>query len=362
MMFRLLFVCTFVLISACSSDGGERPEYLDSFSVKGLEIPPRLTSPDTSKELRLPRPSEKAFKELKDRESFSMQGNVAPVFEGLELKSSGNVHWLEVKQDADSLWSVLEDFWGHEGIKIERNEPLLGFMETEWVKEFDPRRDVSFFARMINKLSPDRMDKFRLRVEREPDRKISRIFISHRGLEIVVGDDTTGWRTRASDADLEHEMLYRLVLFSGIGKARADEMFAAYVPYQSRIRALEGDNLYEVSGSPDYVWNRVIHALDRIGVDISQQDKPRGGIDVVVNNVPQKLVARDDDLDESSWLVRLFTGGPGDEELEEGKVTVHLNLQPGNHSTHLQLTHAGEALPHIGLAARFEEALINLLR
>ena len=362
MMYRLCVLCSAIFIAACSSNGEERPEYLDSYSVQGLEVPPTLTSPDTSKQMILPTPSEQAMQLLKQREDYSIQGSVAPIFKGIELKSNEGLYWLQVPQDADKLWPLLQDFWAHEGIKLERNEALLGFMETEWIKEYDPRNDASFIGRMFSKLSPDRLDKFRLRIERVSGQQLSRIFISHRGLEVFVHDNGTSWRQRASDAELEREMLHRLVLFAGLSKLQADEIFSTYIPYQARIRALSDDDTFEISGKSDYVWDRVIHAVNRIGVEIIRQDRQQGLLDVKISNVPEKLVNPEDDLDESSWLVRMFTGGPGDEELEEGQVTVNMKLTPKGHSTQLQLRHAGDALPAIGLAARFEEALVNILR
>ena len=363
MMYRLFVFCSIFFIAACSSDGEERPDYLDSYSIKGLEIPPTLTQPDTSGEMLLLIPSAEAMQMLKEREDVSIKGSVSPMFQGLEVKSNDGLTWLEIQQDPDALWPTLKEFWAHEGIRLYRNEPLLGFMETEWVKEYDPRNDDSFLVKMFTKLSPDRLDKFRMRVERIEDREASRVFISHRGLEVQIHDEGgTSWRQRASNPELEREMFNRLVLFAGLTKIEADEIFSAYNSYQPRIRPLKGDDVFEITGDQKIVWQRVMQALDRIGVEILSQDRQQGEIEVLVDNVPEKLASTEDELDESSWLVRLFTGGPGDEELEEGQVTIKVSLQPSEHATRMQLTHAGEALPVIGLAARFEEALVDLLK
>jgi outer membrane protein assembly factor BamC len=353
-----------MMIAACSSDGEERPDYLDSYSIKNLEVPPTLTTPDTSQELTLPSPSEQAMQLLEKRDDASVQGKVSPIFEGMMLKSSDGLYWLEVQQDPDTLWPVLVEFWAHEGIRLERNEPLLGFMETEWVKEYQPGESESLLKSIFSKLSPDRLDKFRMRIERVAASTQTKIFVSHRGLEVHVSDEGgTSWRQRASDAELEREMLNRLLLFAGFTELQAREVLDAYRPYQARIRALPGDDTFEVTGRPEFVWHRVMQALDRIGVDITRQDKQQGEIEVVVDNVSQKLVKHDEeDLDESSWLVGLFTGGPGDEQLEQGKVTINISLTELDQATRMQLRHEGEALPVIGLAARFEEALVKLLK
>lgn len=56
----LFIFSTSVFLSACSSDGEERAQYMDAHSVGELEIPPRLTAPDTSGAMQLPEPAKKA--------------------------------------------------------------------------------------------------------------------------------------------------------------------------------------------------------------------------------------------------------------------------------------------------------------
>jgi uncharacterized lipoprotein len=55
----LLLSSSFIFLSACSSDGGTRDEYMDANSGEALEIPPRLNIPDTSGALQLPEPAKK---------------------------------------------------------------------------------------------------------------------------------------------------------------------------------------------------------------------------------------------------------------------------------------------------------------
>ena len=362
MKYHFLFLLSAMFIAACSSDGEQRPEYMDSYSIKGLEIPPQLTSPDNSKEMLIPEPSAEALKLLQGNEEFSATGTVSPAFKGLELKTEQGIYWLEVKENADTLWPLMHQFWVHEGIKIVRNEPLLGFMETEWIKEFDVDRDKSFFQTVLNKLSPDIMDKFRLRIERVNGTDTSRIFITHRGLELMVHDDTSRWQLRDSDPLLEREILQRLVLFSGVTKLQAEKIFDGYTPYQTRIRPMEGDDSYEIVGKQEFVWNRVLIALDRIGVEVSGEDKMQGTIDVRVKEVPEELVINKDEVNESSWLVRLFSGAPIEEENAEGVANITIALQPNDLTTIMRLSHNGDSLPYTGLANQFRTALIKLLK
>ncbi|MDQ1363052.1 MAG: outer membrane protein assembly factor BamC, partial [Pseudomonadota bacterium] len=255
------------LVSACSSDGEERPEYLDSQSLQALEIPPQLSRPNNSEELKIPEPSARALATL--QESGAVEGLVAPLFRGVALKSEQGIYWLEVDQDADTLWVTLRDFWANEGIAVERDEPLLGLLETQWIKEYQIRadREAGFFKRVLSRFSPDIMDKFRMRVERAG--KQARIYVSHRGAQIALTGETSHWVMRESDPALEKEILYRLSLFAGLSAQQADDLFVAYIPYQSRIRSVAGSTgRFEILGRRELVWKRLQHAVDQLGAKV----------------------------------------------------------------------------------------------
>ena len=66
-------------------------------------------------------------------------------------------------------------------------------------------------------------------------------------------------------------------------------------------------------------------------------------------------------MSQAGWCVYLWVV-VSDEELEEGKVTIDIALTPMERSTKMQFTHDGEALPNLGLAWRFKEAMEVLLK
>lgn len=285
----ILLALTALLISACSSDGEKRPEYLDSQSLSALEIPPQLTRPDNSEELKIPEPSAKALASL--QKGGGMEGMVAPAFKGLALKSDQGIYYLEVDQDADTLWTTLRDFWANEGIELERDEPLLGLMQTRWIKEYQVKadREAGFFKRVLSRLSPDIMDKFRMRVERVG--KQARIFVSHSGMQIGVTGETSRWMMRESDHALEKEILYRLSLFAGLNNQQAEELFAIYTPYQPRIRPVAGsENSYEIIGRRELAWKRLQHAVDQLGATVIDAQAAQGKMLIELSEIPQALL------------------------------------------------------------------------
>ncbi|MCW8854880.1 MAG: outer membrane protein assembly factor BamC [Gammaproteobacteria bacterium] len=360
-MNRLFLLLLVIGITACSSDGEERPEYLDSSSLQSLEIPPKLTQIENHKELEIPEPSAKALKLLEQRDD--VEGSVAPVFKGLKLKSDSGIYWLEVDKSAEQLWPVLQDFLAHEGMKIYRNEPLLGFMETEWVKEYQATVDGNFLTNLFSAVSPDVLDKFRIRVERVSNKSLSKVFVSHRGMEIAMIDEGTRWQQRDPEPMLERELLYRMVLFSGLNNKQADEIFAEYQPYQARIRSLdEESSVYEIVGQSDFVWSRIMHALDRLGVEIKQHNKQKGIIDLVVGEIPKELAAERDELSESSWLMNLLTGNNSEPSNDDGQLNITIQLQAKGNVTNLKLSHTDGRNITSGLPVQFRNSLVKLLQ
>lgn len=360
-MNRLFLLLLIAGITACSSDGDERPEYLDSSSVQSLEIPPKLSQLEDRKELEIPQPSAKALQLLQQRDD--VEGSVAPIFKGLRLKSEGGMFWLEIDESAEQLWPVLQDFVAHEGIKIYRNEPMLGFIETEWVKEYQTQAEGGFLSNIFNSVSPDVLDKFRIRVERVSNKKLSKVFASHRGMEIALVDEGTRWQQRDPEPMLERELLYRLVLFAGLNNKQADDIFAEYKPYQVRIRSLDEEaSVYEIVGQSDFVWSRINHALDRLGVEIKQSDKQKGIIDLVVGEIPKELAAERDELSDSSWLMNLLSANDSGQSNEYGNLNITINLQANGNTTRMSLSHTDGKNITSGLAAQFRSSLVKLLQ
>ncbi|MCW8956130.1 MAG: outer membrane protein assembly factor BamC [Gammaproteobacteria bacterium] len=354
-----------LVLVACSSDGEERPEYLDSHTLNGLKIPPRLTKPDTRAELKIPEPSAKALEQLKTQENA--KGTVAPAFNKVEFKSDNGLFWVEIHESADNLWTNLRDFWAHEGIKLARDEPLLGIMETEWLNEFKASNlkgeSNSWFSSL---LSPDVKDRFRMRVERTQRDDLSRIYVSHRGLEIAVNtsDSSTVWMHRQPDQVLEQEILLRLVLFTGLSKAKAVDMFDSYQAYHPRIRQLSEDkSRYAIIGRKDFVWHRLVQALDRLGVEIKQKDQKLGRLDVLVGELKNAPIKAEevDEIAESSWLMSMLSGS--DEKLnEKGQVEVSLQLQASSRETVMELKQSNNKPVIGGLAGKFRDNLVRLLK
>lgn len=347
-MKKFLILLLPVILSACSSDGDTRPDYMDSKSVEDLQIPPQLTPPDATDELKIPKPSRKAMQAFKENQQI--QGTVAPKFKGIQLKSEGGLYYLQIDEDADKLWPTLEDFWANEGIKLGKDEPLVGFMETDWVKNFDVKEKLNpgLFKRIVAALDSDNQDIFRLRVERMENPAATRIFISHRGKQVIVNGDDVNWIQRWPEPQYEKEILYRLTLFLGITRMNADKLFLAYQPVKLRIKPIRGeDHQYDMVGKMDYVWNRMLVALDEAGVDVLEQDKQQHTLKVQFTRLPSELIITPED------------NAPVEQDDTVAKVLITMTPEDGSVRIKYADPEGGDKLS--GKPANLEDAMLRLL-
>lgn len=369
----LALAASVFLINGCSSNGEERPEYLDAATTTHLEIPPKLTQPNTRGALRLPQPSEKALAGANGENVEAL----ASTFEGIELKQAEQLYWLEIDYPLAQVWASLREFLAAEGIEVQRADRTLGFVDTVWMNEYpvsyggkDPGK--SWFA----SFSPDYKDKFRLRVEPVNEQQ-TRLFVSHRGLQMMVANEGTQWVQREPEAVLERELMYRYALYAGATQAQATELLANYQSYQPRVVEDEDNPArFEVQGRADIVWLRLRAAMDRLGVDIVETDKQGRSLLLSVGRLSQAQLAKQES---GGWFSRLFGG---DVEVDEQydiqdnrqqqaeeaqaetveRVKMRVQQQAGQYASTIIVSYADSSEPLSGDALDFRNALVNQLK
>ena len=366
MLKRFYFIAlAAVLIAGCSSDGDERrQEYLDADYYTRLELPPNLALSADKKQLDIPKPTEEATARFKqataDIGTAETRNKVAMAIrvKGARVQAGDGVFWLEVDENADKLWPQLSAFWGHEGIKIVRNEPMLGMVETDWVSKLQVDDDAGFIEKLFNSASPDKLDKFRMRIEPEQSNDKTKIFMSHSGMEISVEGDDVNWRSRCSEEELEREMLNRLALYVGLNDAQAKKAFENYRPFASRVEAPKDKaNMLYITGDMDFVWKRSLRALDRLGMDILKKDAKAGQIKVAIEKLSkEKSGGERDEIAESSWLMQWFSGSDDDYAEDEDRQFI-LKFESNDGVIHLGILRPdGEPADSV-LAEQFRKSL-----
>ena len=372
----LLFALLSVSLLGCSSDGEERPEYMNANTVRGLEIPPKLTSPDTRGALQIPEPSQNN-RLSKDKSGKSH--TIAPVFSGYELKQDSRLYWLEIDMPVAKVWSMLPDFLASEGITVDRVEKLLGFIDTSWMNEYQISYSSGEGSSWFSSFSPDYKDRFRIRLEAIQGKNKTRLFVSHRGLQInVVGDDSN-WVQRDSEPLLEREIMYRFVLFAGIRKSSAKELLTAYTSYQPRVKNITDTTTdeFDVKGDAKSIWLRLQLAMDRLGVDVLKSDRASNTMIVRVGSLQEIEKPPGDD---SGWFSGLFGGKDikvdEDEDYEdsseykeqpvkvadEDRLTLRLEQIVGKDSSKIKISHEDGTAISENLAWLFRDALLRQLK
>jgi outer membrane protein assembly factor BamC len=320
------------LLSACSSSE-ERPVYQGAQYYKNLEYPPDLSAPDTTDELRIPEPTKEAMQSFRDNNQ--LETTITPKFDGIRMVSYAGDSWLEIDNEVEYVWPRVKAFFEHEGIKVVDERPLLGYMETEWTVKMSP--DRGFLKSLFQRVEPDQKHKFRVRLARIDDSAKTRMHITHSQIERVMSgeyNEDVSWVTRPGDLEVERELLSRMALFAGLDKEQGLALLENYRPYSSLIRLDKDDTTsLTMTGSMDFVWRRSLRALDRMRMKEIREDRSASTIYFVVGKIQDEDLAinqdgEEDELAESSWLMRLITGDEEPEELS-GQYRLELSREEG---------------------------------
>lgn len=205
--------------------------------------------------------------------ALNAEQKVAVAADGVELRSEGSLYWLQFDEDPDTLWPMLKNFWSNEGITLKKEEPLLGYMETDWTRDLLTERLLSI---VLSDQAPERRERFRLRVERLPDNQGTRVFINHSAYGIMMDEEATYTGYLPASPQLEIEMLSRLALFSGATEEQADRMVSSFSVAELKAERINAER-YDISmpGSLDFVRNKLIRVLDRMNAGITTEKQTR---------------------------------------------------------------------------------------
>jgi outer membrane protein assembly factor BamC len=231
----------------------------------------------------------------------------------LRIERDGQQRWLVVPQSPEQLWPQLKAFWEQRGFTLAEDNPSVGVMETNWGEnraKISGEAAKNVIGRLLSNLyDTGERDRFRTRVERTATG--SEIYLSHRGVEEVYTSDrrdSTAWRSRPNDPQLEAEFLTRLLVALGAREEPARAAVAAAGPASSPNptavpagqRAVSGATSFVVGETFDRAWRRVGLALDRTGFTVEDRDRASGLY--YVRYVDPKNAGKE----EPGWWARLW--------------------------------------------------------
>lgn len=243
-----------VLVTACESIPfiDTSSDYKGAGRAKPLEVPPDLTSVQTSDAYNIPggSTSYSTYNQAQEGQEVGVE-KVLPTSEGVRLEKAGAQRWLVVNAPVEKIWPAVREFWLEQGFAVRVENAQTGIMETEWIeadaiKAAEGKRNIGEkFDKWMDKLSglADRR-KFRTRLERGEKEGSTEIYMTHRTVSSVpddgknrvqtqLGEIDTGYRADTTkkvveekDGDLDAELLRRLMVKLGVEENRAQEIVA----------------------------------------------------------------------------------------------------------------------------------------
>lgn len=297
------------------------PDYKGASRSRPLEVPPDLTASPTNDTYAVPAStSYSSYSQEQEGQEVGVE-KVLQTPDGVRLERSGPQSWLVVNAPAEKIWPVVREFWLDMGFAVRVENPQIGVMETEWIESDAVKlKDQSAsalekFDKWLDKLSgfADRK-KFRTRLDRGAEPNTTEIYMTHRSvsgapddgkrrIQTQLGEIDAGYKTdaelaqkpQASDAELDAELLRRLMVKLGVEEQKSKSILAqaAEIKRAEVIKESDGSARLMVNDPFDRAWRRVGLALDRIGFVIEDKDRSNGLFfvrytDIDVDTAPKK--------------------------------------------------------------------------
>lgn len=248
-------------------------DYAEASSQGDLHVPPELVTPEWNDSLKIPQTSSDRVSAL-DTYGKALDASVVPEFVDMTIRREGDLRWIEAEVDPVNVWPLLRSFWASQDVILERDKPVIGVMETEWIEDIDSSR--SEFTE-VTEFTATR-SKFKVRIEREPN-AVTNIYVSQRKTQLQsITEQGAVWQEVNSDPESEAEMLVSLM--QHLGESRDTAMTAVTEAEGPRlyieIRDLGGMPVLYVGDQYSRVWRRTGIAIDRTGLEIQHQDRSKG--------------------------------------------------------------------------------------
>ncbi|OWY38426.1 hypothetical protein CEK28_12355 [Xenophilus sp. AP218F] len=250
-----------------------------------LEVPPDLTAPQIQNKYSLPAGATSAGSAAGSAAAAQTAGGNVAInqLDKVKMERAGTQRWLLVEgKNAAQLWPLLKAFWQDNGFVIKSEEPDLGIMETDWAENRaklpnDGLRKLLETVGLGSVYSTGERDKFRIRLENTPQG--TEVYFSHRGMEEVYADNSktnTIWQPRATDPNLEAELLGRFMIRLGISEEGAQQQVKQTLAKPAKPQDPIVDGKLLLSDNFDRAWRRVGLALDRVGLIVTDRDRSQG--------------------------------------------------------------------------------------
>ena len=291
------------------------PDYVSSSKARKLEIPPDLSEIETQDNYEVPGEA-RSYKNYKDKQNNTKPIKAVKVVQdpdGMKIIKSGNLRWLFVDKDPDTLWPYIQDFWEEEmGFKVKVANKRTGVLETEWISTADlSTSSSSRLDKWLDSMSgfADKR-KFRTRLELGSQNGTTEIFLSHRSsfsgtnqhdeilsnrgdtwniseiytIEEYVSEEGDGQsktakseQMKVEDYEINSEILRRLMIKLGATDFDAKEKIERPQEIvKAELINTEQGKFIQMNDPYDRAWRRLSLALDMIGFITEDRDRSKG--------------------------------------------------------------------------------------
>ncbi|NUE66788.1 outer membrane protein assembly factor BamC [Snodgrassella sp. ESL0253] len=279
-------------LTACASKKDNLPK-LDYQSnnkkIVQLDVPPDLTDPNQGNRFSAPGSSlingaVRASDLNKPASKYQTSTNTQVLTQvpDIHFQRDGSIRWLTIdNKQAAELWPLLKAFWQEQGFTIEREEPSIGLMQTNWAENrakvpSDAIRGIFEKVGLGGIYSSGERDMFTIRLERN-SKGGTDVFFSQKGMKEVYTSkdgDSTAWQPRPNEPELEAAFLARFMQYLGADAKQVQQQIADQKqnPNENALAKLDGNSVY-LLGSQERNWRRVALALDRVGLNVIGEDR-----------------------------------------------------------------------------------------
>ena len=279
------------ILNACSVVDERKAAYKDAESTAALEIPPDLLSMEAGDELAVALAplggsvTLSEFNRVQPKENKQKQ--LTPIGINLSgefrLERDGAEQWLVVKGTPAQWWDEVKLFWSQRNVKIEREDLLLGVIQTEWIKD-DRTTMASFLKKTFSALyDSGNRDQYTIRFEAGVEEGTTDIYVTHRGMREEALGEQVRWMPRPSENELEVEIVKQLAIQISKDESLAEAMVGGRPVSVILARLVESDGSavsLRVILPFAKTWRRVGNALVQLDLSIDDFNRKAGLIEI----------------------------------------------------------------------------------
>ena len=194
-----------VLVTACSMFQGKE-QYLLARPLEPLEVPPELATGDDELEplgelFSVPPLTQEDLSFAEDTERFRVPRpetlTLDALRESVKIQKLGDERWILVNVDPGELWPHVRNFLVENDLSVAGSDIEQGLMETAW---------------LAFKNDTDRIDRYRIRIDKGVQPDSSEIHVLHMSLdrELATTEDLNSWPETSTNPERESWMVDEL--------------------------------------------------------------------------------------------------------------------------------------------------------